>query len=106
MSKKTIVPFNSKRFLFGFDMLFLWNKFSIGFPIIRAYFPLHFFSRFGSSCTNFTVDELMPISINSNPYPSVVFFEPIYVCISSISTTSILSELRSSSIFYQMLLSN
>ena len=107
MSKKTIVSFNSKRFLFGFDMLFLWNKFSICFPIIRAYFPLHFifnplpkfFSRFRSSCANFTVDELMPISINSNPYPSVVFFEPIYVCISSISTTSILSELRSSSIF-------
>lgn len=107
MSKQAIVPLNSIRFLFGSDVLFLCNEFPICFPIICAYFPIYFifnsvpkfFSCFCSPCANFTVDKLFPISINSNPYPTVVFFEPIYVCISSISTTSMSSLLRNSSSF-------
>lgn len=112
MSEQTIVPFNSICFLFGGDMLFLWNKFPICFPIICAYFPFYFifnsvpkfFSCFCSPGANFTVDKLFPISINSNPYPTVVFFEPIYECISSISTTSMSWLLRSSSSFSPKLL--
>ncbi len=60
--------------------LSLWQNFQ--------FCPKAFF-QFLSPCTNFTVDKSVPISINSNPDPTVVFFEPIYVCISSNSTTSI-----------------
>ena len=107
MSENTIISLNRISFLFSsLNVFFFRNKFSIRFPIIRAYFPLYFrfnflpefFSRLRPSCANFAIDKSFPISINSNPYPNEVFFDPMYVCISSISTTSISFELRSSSI--------
>ena len=107
MYKKTIVPFNRICFLFWLYMFLFGNKAFIWFPIICTCLPFYlifnlfpeFFTRFSSSCANFAIDEHKPISINSNPYPTVVFFEPIYVCISSISITSISSALRNSSNF-------
>ncbi len=107
MPKKTVITFNCIGLLFGLNMLFFWHKLFIGLPIISAYLTFYFvfdffpelFSCFCSSCANFTIDEFVPISINSNPDPTIVFFEPIYVCISSISTISISSLLRNSSSF-------
>lgn len=105
MTKKTIISLYCKGFCFCLNMLFLWHKRFVCFPVIctnfaiyfRFYFSPKFFACFCSSSANFAVDEFMPISINSNPDPTVVFFEPINVCISSNSTTSILSELLMSS---------
>ena len=107
MSEKAIITFNCIRFLFGLYMLSLWHKLLIGFPVIRAYYPFGIipdfrpepFPCFGSPGANFTVDESVPISINSNPNPAIVFFWPIYVCISSNSITCISDGLRNSSNF-------
>ena len=83
----------------------MWNKFFIRLPITCTYFYFifyffpKFFSCLSSPGANFAIDELVPISINSNPNPCIVFFEPLYVCISSISTTSISPVLRNSSNF-------
>ncbi len=107
MSEKTVITFNRISFFFGLYMLFPWHKILIGFPVIRTYYPFCVFPdfcpepfpSFGSPGANFTVDESMPISINSNPNPAVVFFWPMYVCISSNSITCISDGLRNSSSF-------
>ncbi len=85
MSEKTVITFNCISFLFGLYMLASWNKLLIGFPVIRAYYPFGVFHDFypesvpgfGSPGTNFTVDESVPISINSNPNPTVVFLADV-----------------------------
>ncbi len=107
MSEKTIIAFYCICFCFGLNQLLFRNKFIISFPIVSTNYPFgkffnffpELFSSFGSSCANFTIDEPVPISINSNPYPAVVFFEPIYVCISSNSITSISPGFLNSSSF-------
>lgn len=107
MSEKTVITFNCISFFFGLYMLSSWHKLRIGFPIICAYYPFGVFPDFrpepfpgfGSPGANFTVDESVPISINSNPNPAVVFFWPMYVCISSNSITCISEGLRNSSSF-------
>ena len=105
--EQAVVSFNRKGFGLGLNKHFFRNKFIVGFPIISKYNPFRhifnlfpqFYSCFRSSRANFTIDESVPISINSNPDPTIVFFEPIYVCISSNSITSISSEFLNSSIF-------
>jgi len=107
MPEQTVITFNRERFLFSLDMLFFRHKIFIGFPVIRTHYSrgifLDFlpklFSGFSSPGANFTVDESVPISINRNPYPAVVFFWPMYVCISSNSITWISDGLRNSSNF-------
>ena len=107
MPEKTIIAFYCICFCFGLNQLLFRNKFIVSFPIVGTNYPFRkFFNffpelvpRFSSSCANFAIDKPMPISINSNPYPTVVFFEPIYVCISSSSITSISSGFLNSSIF-------
>lgn len=107
MSEKTIIAFYRICFCLGLDQLFFRHKFIISFPIVSTYYPFGKFLNlvpelppgFSPPCANFTVDEPVPISINSNPDPAVVFFEPIYVCISSSSTTSISSGFLNSSSF-------
>ena len=103
----SIISFNCICFLFSLHMFLFGNKALICLPVVCTGFAFYFilyllpelFTRFGSSCANFAIDEPAPMSINSNPYPGIVFFEPTYVCISSISTTSISSALRNSVIF-------
>jgi len=107
MPEQTVITFNCESFLFCLDMLILRYKIFIRFPIICTHYScsifLDFFpefcSRFGSPGANFTVDESVPISINRNPYPTVVFFWPMYVCISSNSMTWISDGFRNSSNF-------
>ncbi len=107
MPEQTVIAFCCIGFCFCLHQLFLWYKFIIRFPIIGANYPFgnvfdfipKLLSGFCSSGTNFTVDKSVPISINSNPNPAVVFFEPIYVCISSNPTTSISCEFLNSSNF-------
>ena len=102
MTEKTIVPFDCIGFCLRLDMFFFRHKGFIRLPMVCTYLALHFifdllpklFSCLGSPSANFAIDESFPMSINSNPDPTVVFFEPTYVCISSNSTTSIWSELR------------
>lgn len=107
MSEQAIIAFNCKGFSLGLNQKFFRDKFIVGFPVISTYNPFsqifnlfpQFYSCFCSSRTNFTIDEPVPISINSNPDPAIVFFDPIYVCISSNSTTSISSVFLNSSNF-------
>lgn len=107
MPQKTIVTLNRKRFCLTLDQLFPRHKFIIGLPIIGTYYSFgksfnlfpEFLSSFSSPVANFAVDEPVPISINSNPDPTVVFFCPIYVCISSNSIISIPCGFLNSSSF-------
>jgi hypothetical protein len=107
MSEQAVVALNCKGFSLGLNQKFFRDKFIIGFPVISTYNPFRqifdffpqFYSCFCSSRTNFTIDEPVPISINSNPYPAIVFFEPIYVCISSNSIISMSSGFLNSSSF-------
>ena len=107
MPEQTVITFNRVRFFFRLYMLFTRHKIFIRFPVIRTHYSFgvildffpELFACFSSPGTHFTVDESVPISINSNPYPTVVFFWPIYVCISSNSITCISDGLRISSSF-------
>ncbi len=107
MPEETIIAFYCICFCFSLKQLLFRYKFIISFPIVGTYYSFgkffnfipELFPCFSSSCANFTIDEPVPISINSNPYPAVVFFEPIHVCISSNSTTSISTEFLNSSSF-------
>lgn len=107
MSEKAVITFNRESFFFSLNMLSSGYKIFIRLPVIRAYYSFgilldflpELFSCFGSPSANFTVDESVPISINSNPYPTVVFFCPMYVCISSNSITCMSDGLRNSSNF-------
>ena len=105
MSEKTIISFYCIGFCLGLYQLLLWHKLIIRFPVIcKNYSSCQFFNILPqfhscccSTCANFAIDEPVPISINSNPDPTIVFFDPIYVCISSNSITSISSEFLNSS---------
>lgn len=107
MPQKTIVTLNRKRFCLSLNQLFLRHKFIICLPMVGTHYPFgkpfnlfpELFSSFSSPVANFTVDEPVPISINSNPDPTIVFFWPIYVCISSNSIISISSGFLNSSSF-------
>src|SRR5690606_5967939 len=107
MPEQTVVAFYSVGFSLGLHQQFFRDRFIVSLPVISTYNPFRhifnlfpqFYSCFRSSRTNFTIDESVPISINSNPDPTIVFFDPIYVCISSNSITSISSGFLNSSIF-------
>jgi len=79
--EKNIVSSNSKCFSCCLYVIFLENKIFVRFPIISAYFVLDlilylfpkFFSCFGTTSINLTVDEFFSISINSNPDSNKVF---------------------------------
>ncbi len=61
------------------------NKIFVWFPIVGRYFSdfdildgiPELFAGCCSAIAQYAVDESFPISINSNPYPAVVFFEEI-----------------------------
>lgn len=107
MSEQAIVAFNGVGFSLGLNQHFFRDKFIVSLPVVSTHNPFRqifnllpqLYSCFCSSRTNFTIDEPVPISINSNPDPAIVFFEPIYVCISSSSITSISSGFLNSSSF-------
>jgi len=107
MPKKTVVPFYSIGLCLGLHQHRFWHKLVISPPIVSTdnaicnmlYLFPQFHSCFCSPGANLTIDEPAPISINSNPDPTIVFFDPIYVCISSNSTTSISSVFLNSSSF-------
>ena len=107
MPEQAVVAFNCIGFSLGLNQEFFRDKFIISLPIVSTHNPFcqilnllpQLYSCFCSSRTNFTVDEPVPISINSNPDPAIVFFEPIYVCISSNSITSMSSGFLNSSSF-------
>lgn len=87
MSYSAVVSFHRKGFRFGLKMLPLGNKLLVAFPIIRTkVLYIYIFKFVPKSCSGLrrTVsadkrDEPFSKSINSNPYPRVVFLEPTYV---------------------------
>lgn len=101
MPEQTVIALNSKSLLFGLDMFLFWDKLLVCLPVIGAYyrdgFILYIFpellSCFRAPCTDLGVDKAFVVPVDGNPYPCVFFFEATYVCISSISTTSIDSAL-------------
>jgi hypothetical protein len=107
MPEETVVSFYCKGLCFGLYKQSFGHKFIISLPIVSAHNPIcnilylfpQFHSCFCSPGANLTIDEPVPISINSNPDPAIVFFDPIYVCISSNSITSISSVFLNSSNF-------
>jgi len=85
MAKQTIVAFDCKRFCFRLYMYVAWDKMFVRFPEIchhlLDFFVLEGVPQLFSGCcaavAQYAVDESFPMSINSNPYPTVVFFEEI-----------------------------
>ncbi len=82
MAKNSVITLHREGFFFGANMLIRRNKIFVRRPIISSHFidrfifyqiP-EFFAGFGSAGTQYAIDEFFPISINSNPYPAIVFF--------------------------------
>ena len=107
MSKKWVITFYCISFCFTLNVFFLGNEICIKSSMISwncvnnpcIYWVVELFSSFFRSIANNEIDEFFSNSINNKPYPEAVFFEPIYVCISSISTTTISFSLRNSVTF-------
>lgn len=84
MPNAAIVSFNSKGFRFSFNMLVCGDKFSITNPIVSTvgvcstafYFSPELGSGIGGSAPNDKSEVPLVKSINSNPYPAIVFFDP------------------------------
>ena len=85
MPEQTIISFYRESFLLRLYVFLFRNYAFVWFPIIAGYI-IHFvlfylfpklFCCFVTPVANNEIDESLSISINSNPYPTVVFFEPI-----------------------------
>ena len=84
MPEQAVVALN--RIGFGLRLRMpLWrNELFIGTPVVThdvRYAVVfngipEFSSGFRVAGTHFAIEEAFPISINSNPYPAIVFFEP------------------------------
>ena len=83
MTKQAVVAFNCVRFRFRLYVYVVWNEMLVRFPKICHYlfdfFVLQGVPQLFAGCcvagAQYAVDEPFSISINSNPYPAVVFFE-------------------------------
>ncbi|KAA6306183.1 hypothetical protein EZS27_042160, partial [termite gut metagenome] len=91
MSEQTLIPLNHNSFRFRLQMLFPGNYALTGLPVITGNI-LHLMVIYGltkcfgclvASVSNNEVEESFPIAVYGNPYPAVVFFEPVQECISS-----------------------
>ncbi len=84
MPEQAVMPFNSEGFCLGLRMPSLGDKRLVGLPVIRHHPPNRhvryglpeLFPRGSSPGAQYAVEEPFPMSINSNPYPAIVFFEP------------------------------
>ncbi len=81
MTKETAITFLCKRFCFGLEMDITRNKLLVRFPMI-CHHLLYFFvfdlvplppSSLGATVAKYTVDKFFSTSVNSSPYPTVVF---------------------------------
>ena len=84
MSEDAIVAFDRIRFSCRLNMIFFRNTVFVRLPIISCYFSIslifnlipELLSSLSASVANNAIDAFFFISINSNPYPSIVFFDP------------------------------
>ena len=84
MAHQAVVTFDRIRFRLGLRVSFAGNKVFVGLPIVRHYVSDPFVfdgipeppSRFGVAAAQHAVDELSSMAIDSNPYPTVFFFDP------------------------------
>ena len=85
VSEQAVVAFNGVSLRFGLGVLCRGNKSFIRAPVIGHHIPdsqrsYRLPELFSSCCvprTQYAVEEAVPISINSNPYPAIVFFDPM-----------------------------
>ncbi|OAV63320.1 hypothetical protein Barb4_05354 [Bacteroidales bacterium Barb4] len=97
MPEQTVVSFCRKGFRFGLQMFFCgYDALLARFPVITCH-PVHVMvfyfvpklsGRLTASVSGDKIRELFSRSLNGNPYPTTVFFEPVHECISSTSTIS------------------
>ncbi len=83
MTKQAVVALNGICLGLGLNMQLFRQKFFIRFPVVGCYLSdldildgiPQMSSGFRATVAKYAVDEFFAISINSNPYPTVVFFK-------------------------------
>ena len=84
MPEQAVIALNRISFGFRLGMQFWRHELFIGAPVVAhdiGYAVVfdgipELAPGFRATGAHFAVEEALPISINSNPYPAIVFFEP------------------------------
>ncbi len=84
MPEQTVVAFNGVGLRLALSVFCQRYKLLIGLPVARTLpdglgFDLlpELLGCDSAPCTQYAADEFFPISINSKPYPAMVFFDPM-----------------------------